>query len=281
MPETCAHNETGVCSWSLREHGPGHLADPLIDELRVPTVQLALDALIDHHPAPADTIAALRDRGVRIPSAMMAPAAEDYSTIASIRTTGGFRPDSTWHANTERARVLAALAHETGIPLVTMHAGSFIDGAGGLQQVMLARIRTIARIFADAGVRVAFETGHERAHDTLRMLNELDTPNAGVNFDPANIVLYSSGDPVESLALLLPHVLQCHIKDALPAASRDEWGSETVVGAGSVDWPGFFATLATTDRTIPLMVEREAGESRAQDIAHALAFVRTQRGDAT
>ena len=36
----------------------------------------------------------------------------------------------------------------------------------------------------------------------------------GVNFDPANMLLYDKGDPIEALRLLGPWVRQVHIKDA-------------------------------------------------------------------
>ena len=268
MSDTRAHHETGVCSWSLREHEPDALADILINTLNVRTLQLALDPLVEHHPSPEDSIAMLRDHGIRIASAMMAPAGEDYSSIASIRATGGFRLDDTLHANTERARTLAELAHTTGIPLITMHAGSFVNDDGNLDPKMLDRVRTFSEIFTGEDVDVAVETGHEPARDTLRLLDVLDTPRVGINFDPANIILYNSGDPIESLRLLLPRVVQCHIKDALPPAKAGEWGTEVTL-------------LAESPRPMPTMVEREAGETRAEDISQALACVRTQSGSVT
>jgi L-ribulose-5-phosphate 3-epimerase len=77
------------------------------------------------------------------------------------------------------------------------------------------------------------------------------------------------GDPVAALRNLMPHVLQVHIKDAVPAATRGNWGEEKPVGQGAVDWPTFFATLRNAGYTGDLVIERESGDDRVQDIRRA------------
>ena len=41
-----------------------------------------------------------------------------------------------------------------------------------------------------------------------RFLDDLAAPNVGVNFDPANMILYAKGDPVAGLKTLLPYLQQ-------------------------------------------------------------------------
>ncbi|MFZ4576545.1 MAG: sugar phosphate isomerase/epimerase family protein, partial [Phycisphaerales bacterium] len=94
----------------------------------------------------------------------------------------------------------------------------------------------------------------------------------GVNFDPANMILYGMGDPVESLRALMPHVMQVHLKDATPSATPGQWGAEVPLGAGAVDWSSFFATLRAAGYAGDLCIEREAGEQRIEDIRTALAL---------
>ena len=104
---------------------------------------------------------------------------------------------------------VADLAGEAGLDLVTLHAG-FIPHAADdpLREVMLERLRQVVDVFAQRGIRTGFETGQETASTMLEALEDLGRPEAGVNFDPANMILYGMGDPLEGLRILAPRVLQ-------------------------------------------------------------------------
>jgi sugar phosphate isomerase/epimerase len=88
------------------------------------------------------------------------------------------------------------------------------------------------------------------------------------------MILYGMGDPVASLRALSAHVVQVHVKDAVPTAVPGTWGREVVAGAGAVDWPAFLAEVARLPRAVDLVIEREAGPTREADIAAAAALVR-------
>ena len=45
------------------------------------------------------------------------------------------------------------------------------------------------------------------------------------------------------------------------------------MGTGEVDWPAFFGVIAEKRLAVDLMIEREAGDRRLEDIATARAFV--------
>jgi sugar phosphate isomerase/epimerase len=247
----------------------------LVRQTGLDAVQLALDPLRDGRWDPRETASRLRGDGVSILSGMMGAAGEDYSTLESIRRTGGVRPDSTWPANLEAARANADLAAELGVRLVTFHAGFLPhEPADRERAVMLDRLRRIAVVFASRGVGVAFETGQESADTLLDVLRDLGPGVAGVNFDPANMILYGMGDPIAALDALGPHVRQAHIKDALPAAAPGTWGAEVPAGTGAVDWPAFFATLRRRAPGVDLVIEREAGGRRIDDIRAAAELVR-------
>jgi sugar phosphate isomerase/epimerase len=94
-----------------------------------------------------------------------------------------------------------------------------------------------------------------------------------VNFDPANMILYGMGDPVEAIRLLARHVRQVHVKDALPAPRPGVWGCEMPVGRGAVDWEAFLAAALGISPPIALVIEREAGEDRLRDIGSARDLV--------
>jgi len=265
--------EVGVCSWSLRPASPRELARDVLS-CGVDAVQLALDPLRLGALSESELLAEFKPNHIRILSGMMTTVGEDYSSLQKIRETGGLRPDQHWPANLAAAHQNAALASRLGLNVVTLHAGFLPhDAADPLRPVMIQRLREVLRAFASKGIRVAFETGREDARTLLSVLHELRAESPGVNFDPANLILYGMGDPVAAFRELAPHVVQVHIKDATPPSRPKEWGEEVVVGTGCVEWTKFFDTIAELRPTVNLLIEREAGESRVADIKIARKLV--------
>lgn len=254
----------------------------------IATVQLALDPIREGRWDEAHTVEILHNAGIEIASGMMGMKGEDYSTLDSIRRTGGVRSDELWSENLEAAGANAELARRLGIGLVTFHAGFLPHEASDpLRAVMLERLRDIADEFGRRGVRVALETGQESAETLLGVLAELrgvtgveGVAHVGVNFDPANMILYGMGDPVQSLRQLADHVAQIHIKDALPTREPGTWGEEVPVGSGAVDWDAFIGVIRDTLPTVALLIEREAREDRVNDIRTAAAMLRAKLGSA-
>ncbi len=265
----------GICSWSLRPDSTDVLADAL-DRIGLDAVQLALVPLIEHPRQWSDAVPRLRTRGKRVVSGMMATIGEDYSTLESIARTGGFRPDETWKANLERALRLADLAADAGLSLVTVHAGFIPERADDPERGrMLDRIRIVADVFARRGAVLGLETGQERAETLADFLDALASPSVGINFDPANMILYGMGDPVEALSTLQRWVRQVHVKDAVPTDRPGTWGRETPIGEGAVDWDRFGQVLRSIRPAVDLVIEREAGERGADELRAAVALARS------
>ena len=260
-----------VCSWSLRPRDADHLAG-LVRECGLASVQLALDPIRTGAMPLTDVRTAFSGHGIAIVSGMMAMAGEDYTTLESIRRTGGIVPDATWPQNLAAARENARIAAALGIPLVTFHAGFIPHGElDPLRAALLERLAALRDVFAGQGVRIALETGQEHAATLADLLGEL--PGVDSNFDPANLILYGMDEPVSALRRLLPRVAQVHVKDAIRAREPGRWGAETVVGAGDVDWAAFLAVLRAAGRPIGLVIEREAGKTRVADIRRAVALL--------
>ena len=265
--------QLGVCSWSLQPASPSELVAGL-EAAGVHACQLALDPLLSGEHGIGEMRRALEGAGVTVLSGMMGTIGEDYSTLESIARTGGLRPDEHWPANLAAAGQIASLSGELGLTLVTMHAGFLPHAAGDAERgVLLERLRQVARLFARNGVRLGLETGQESAETLLGVLGELGEDNVGVNFDPANMLLYGMGEPVAALRALAPHVLQIHVKDATPTEQPGEWGTEVPAGEGAVDWAAFFDVVRDQSLGVDLVIEREAGERRVADIATAARLV--------
>lgn len=258
-----------VCSWSLQPTDAGDFIARL-SGTGITRVQLALDPLRDTPRLWENTGALFRENGIETVSGMFGCAGEDYSTLESIRLTGGIAPDATWEQNLANIRATAELASELGLKLVTFHAGFLpheeTDPAFGK---MLKRLETVARIFSAKDILLGLETGQESASSLAEFLRKLDMPGVGVNFDPANMILYGKGDPLQAIRILGPRILQVHIKDALRTTVPGTWGEEVPAGSGHVDWAGFFATLREEKFSGNFVIEREAGIQRAADIRTA------------
>ncbi len=262
-----------MCSWSLQPKSPAELISKL-REIGIPRVQLALDPVREQPDVWSHAGVELRRAGVEIVSGMIGFVGEDYSTMETIHATGGVAPDATWEQNLRNVATSATDASRLGISLVTFHAGFLPpDSASPDYRKMLIRLGAIADLFAQNNLTAAFETGQETAPELSNFLRQLNRPNVGVNFDPANIILYDNGDPISALRELLPWLRQIHIKDGRRTRMRGTWGEEVAAGEGEVPWREFFATLRDADFGGWCCIEREAGNQRVQDIQTAYRLV--------
>ncbi len=273
MAKSSFAERLGVCSWSLQ---PADLPDLLhkLEATGVKRVQLALDPLREKPAAWKDTAAAFGQHGYTIISGMFGCVGEDYSTLETIRETGGIAPDRTWEQNWRNIQQTATLATELKLKLVTFHAGFLPHDRLDPQYGKLkARLLQIAELFSGRGLQLGLETGQETAHDLAALLKDVNQPNLGVNFDPANMILYEKGNPIEALRTLAPFLQQVHIKDANRTKLPGTWGEEVPAGTGQVDWKAFFATLTELSFAGNLVIEREAGSQRVADIQTAKRLV--------
>jgi sugar phosphate isomerase/epimerase len=273
MIATDISRRLAVCSWSLRATTPEELADR-VGETGISRVQLALDPLREKPEIWGHCAEVLAARGISIASGMFGTIGEDYSTLETIKETGGIVPDATWEQNWAHIQGTVEIAAALGLKLVTFHAGFLPhDTSDPVYLKLRERITRIAGLFAAQGIDLGFETGQEDAPTLAAFLADLAMPEVGVNFDPANMILYAKGDPVASLRTLRPWLKQCHIKDATLTKTPGTWGAEVPVGTGEVDWAGFFAVLAETGYTGDFCIEREAGNQRVADILAAREFL--------
>jgi L-ribulose-5-phosphate 3-epimerase len=262
-------SKLAVCSWSLYPADPRELMAQL-QAAGIRRVQIALDPLRESPAVWGGLPEVCALNGVELVSGMFAAAGEDYSTLESIQRTGGVAPDATWPENWRNIQAAAEISERLGLKLVTFHAGFLPHEPGDPRlQTLLQRLTLIADLFAARGIELGLETGQETAETLGAFLQKLGKPNVGVNFDPANMILYDKGDPIAALQALGPWLKQCHIKDAVRTRTPGAWGREVPVGAGEVDWRAFMRTLEKLRFRGNLAIEREAGEQRVADIRAA------------
>lgn len=265
----------GVCSWSLQPKSIPELKR-ILDRLGIDVVQIACGD--PHHAAwdeGDDMPTAAKASGFRMSAAMLGFPGEDYTTPQTIERTGGFGPKDLRSERLDRLRWALARVQQLGLTTLTLHAG-FIPPEGDSNRKpfldVLAQAGELARA---AGVTLAFETGQETADLLRKTLDDLETPNIKVNFDPANMLLYDMGDPLRAVEILGPDIQSVHVKDAKRTTTKGNWGEEVPLGQGHVNIPAYVAALKRVGYSGPLCIEREVGSQaeRIRDIESGIRLL--------
>jgi len=274
-----AGHDVGVCSWSLQPKDLRDLVDKM-QQLGLQHLQLALVDLVQlDDKRKFQELGHLRAGKIAFTGGMTGYPGEDYSTIAAIHRTGGFLPDDQWPLRKRLSQEAVKLARELGMPLVATHVGFVPPPADAKYQVMVSRVREIAAMCADQKLDLLMETGQERADALLEFLHALSAPNVHVNFDPANMILYGAGDPIDAIRTLGQHIRHVHVKDATPSTRPgQDWGQEVTFGSGHVEPKRFLDALHSVGYRGPLVIEREAGNQRVADVRTAIESLRSAVG---
>ncbi len=132
-------------------------------------------------------------------------------------------------------------------------------------------------VLRQKGQNLHLETGQETAEALVQFMKDCDCNNLFVNFDPANMILYGTGQPIAALEILGSRVQSVHLKDATWSKSPGQtWGTEVPLGAGDVDVELFLATLLKLGYSGPLTIEREIPHDSARqksEIGSAVALL--------
>ena len=271
---TIPSDRVGVCSWSW--HLPMAQVAERMDEAGVKGIHLALGPFIApdgrHGGAEsADAWAFVKGKVAKgewkVMSTMIGTVGEDYSTLESIRKTGGIVPDATWEENKKIVIRGAQLTKELGCRYMSTHAG-FLDESDPIAlQTYVDRVTWMRDTCTQYGVTLILESGQETAEDLARFMPKV--PGVGINFDPANMILYAKGKPMEALETLYPWIVQVHVKDACETKVPGTWGAEVPWGEGEVGGKSFLAELEKLGYTGNYVVERECGANRMKEINQA------------
>ncbi len=263
----------GVCSWSLRTDVPG--VAKAMQEMGLEHVHLAI------RPAVEDTsgayLKAIRAQHWTITSTMLDFPQENYSTLDTIKQTGGVVPDDCWQRNHDLFVRAADVTAKLGVKYLSMHAGFIDEKNEASAKKMHERIGVLADAAQERGVILLLETGQETAEELRSFLRKLGHNSVGVNFDPANMILYDKGNPVRAIRTLAPWIHHLHIKDALRTKQPGTWGSEVPWGTGEVGMSEFLRVLAEIGFEGAMAIEREAGDNRFGDIKQAVTRLTSAR----
>ena len=183
------------------------------------------------------------------------------------------------------------LADRLDCRVVTTHIGVVpADRSVPRYQVMLDAVGECAEYAKKMGSYLAVETGPE-AIGTLRGLLEQCGGGAGINYDPANLVMVGADDEVEGVRTGGSYIVHTHAKDGkslqkiVPedfyhsfAKGGLEWSRtcqccvETPLGEGNVRWIPYLHALQEIGYDGYLTIEREVTNG-AEDIRKAVVFL--------
>ena len=275
VSSTIAPERIGVCSWSWQLPMKG-VAEKMADN-EIKGIHLALGPFIapdKRHGAAesADALQFVKDKIAKgewvLMSTMIGTVGEDYSTLETIRKTGGIVPDANWAANQKIVTAGAKLTKELGCKYMSTHAGFLDESNEAALKKYVERVSWMRDECAKYGVTLILESGQETADDLAKFMAMV--PGIGINFDPANMILYAKGKPMAAVKTLYPWIRQVHIKDACETKVPGTWGSETPWGQGEVGGKAFVAELEALGYKGNYVVEREGGNNRVGDILGAV-----------
>ncbi len=270
--------EIGVMFWAGRDR----LSE--IKSLGVACGQLGIDGGVElNGHAAQDWKTALEDNHFALATVFAAYNGESYADIPTVKRTVGFIPPATRAEREARTYEVLEFAASIGAPSIATHIGFVPDDPGNPDYIA---VRDLVRRICDRAQKhnqtFALETGQEPAHVLLRFFEDVNRPNLRINFDPANMILYGTGDPIEALRTLARHVVSVHCKDGdwPPQDQPGALGTERPLGKGSVGIERFIGALKEIGYQGILSVEREAEnqEERIRDIRSAIELLKSIRG---
>lgn len=256
----------------------------VVRELGIPTIQLHAPAKPTRTPETAKAFVHQLERmGVQLTCVFGGFEGESYADIPTVERTVGLVPPQTRAARLAEMKEIADFALALGCPIVALHLG-FVphDRNSKTYHELIAATRDLSAHCRGQGQNVHLETGQETAAALLQFIADVDADNLFVNFDPANMILYGTGEPIEAVRQIGSLVRSVHCKDATWAARPgQEWGREVPLGQGDVGFDRFLRTLLDIGYRGPLTIEREIPAEPARqksEIAHAADLLSQIRG---
>ena len=245
-------------------------------ELGVPTIQLHAPEKETRTPENAEKfLAQLKELGITLTAVFGGFEGESYADIPTVVDTVGLVPPATRSDRVQEMKEIADFARLLNCDVVALHLG-FIphDNSDPLYQEIVAVTQDLLDHCKANNQALHLETGQETAEGLLQFISDVGRDNLFVNFDPANMILYGTGEPIEALQKVGAFVKSIHCKDGTWSDQPGEtWGAEVPLGEGDVGMENYLRTLDELGYTGPLTIEREIPqepERQKAEISHAV-----------
>lgn len=242
----------GVMTWVL--HDPIEAIE-LAQAVGVKTMQLGCPPDDYDSTRKNEFVNLLRKSGIRVTTVFCGYVGENYATLETTKETVGLRNPKLRGERVRKTFQISDFAKGLGVNVIAAHIG-FVpeDPRDPIYRDIVETMRAIADYCRNNGQYFALETGQETAKALLRFINDVGRDNVRVNFDPANMLFYGSGDPIEALETLKGYVIGVHCKDVKFEGERPV---EVPFGEGDVGAERFIRKLSEIGYKGPLTIERE------------------------
>ncbi|QEG36283.1 sugar phosphate isomerase/epimerase family protein [Bythopirellula goksoeyrii] len=232
----------------------------LAHELGVTTVHLHVPSRELRSPIAANKLAKKMDNlRLQITVVFAGFDGEDYKNISTVQRTIGLVPESTRPDRMDELKEIIDYTSCLNVGATGLHIGVIPKDSSDITfGKVVESTSEVCEYAAQQGVNIHLETGQESSDDLLNFLKAVNQSNLYVNFDPANMILYGSGEPIPALKMIGPYVRSVHIKDALWSAHPGiTWGLEVPLGEGALNIAEYLRTLDAIGYFGPLTIERE------------------------
>lgn len=214
----------------------------------------------------AQVIADMKSSGIRVSGLWAGYTGACKWNFTEGPTTLGLLPKELRAQRVQELKLAADFAKKIGVKAVITHAGFLPENMTDPEyQPILDAVKDIGAYCKKQGVEFWFETGQETPVTLLRFIEESGLDNLGINLDPANLILYGKGNPIDALDVFGKYVKNIHAKDGLYPTDGRNLGKETPIGAGKVRFPEFIKRLKEIGFTGELIIEREISGSQKDD----------------
>ena len=253
----------------------------VVRELKVPTIQLHAPHAASRNAAAAGAfLKKCADAGITVTAVFGGFEGESYADIATSARTVGLVPEITRAARVQEMKEISDFTRLLNCNTVALHIG-FVphETSSASYTNLITTTRDLLDHVARNGQQLNLETGQESADHLLHFIDDVGRQNLFINFDPANMILYGTGEPIAALKKVGHFVRSIHCKDAKWAAPNvrgTAWGQEVPLGDGDVGMETYLRTLLELGYTGPLTIEREIPQDRERqkaDIGHAVTLL--------
>ena len=193
-------------------------------------------------------------------------------------STIGIVPETWRRERMEGIKKIMDFANMLNLKTVTTHMGFMPENPNTKEyRDILDAIYELCEYANQYGINFCFETGQETPTTILRTINDVKArglDNLRINLDPANLLLYGKGNPMDAVDVFGQYVVGVHVKDGDYPTEGDNLGHEHKVGTGRVNFDYIIKKLHSFGYNGPLTIEREiTGEQQRKDIIDTITYL--------